>query len=723
MRTAASTRAVGLAVLLGCGPSPTAPESCRTAGTCPPGTTCSPLDNRCYESIFPSVDEQLVEPLRSTVLEIETGVSVPVVSREVLVTFADDARPEDYNGVIAAARDSGAEPVGQIPDLQLLQIRTGSDDDILPLVGQLQQFPGVLTSDANYLLQARSHRRPACPDAGDSDVCDAPAFWWVNDIHAADAWHETIGRAEAPICLIEGWPPDPEGAYDTARITDITALRLNHLEDEHAMWVLSVMIAPGDDGHPMLGMGWNTPALVFDSGGVLGFPISYVELGILRCARAGAVVANLSIGYFDQTETLYRATEPWFRKRVAIAMRRLGDSAMLIAAAAGNISLELDREDLFPLGLDSMLRPAWEERVLYVTGHEGIFGNVQYVYGSAVDLSAPGVDVAIPQGGSWQEASGTSLAAPLVAGTVALMVSARNAHGQPTDAATTKQALLDTADQPGGEGTMRFLNAGRAVAGDISCGDGTCDASASENCSSCESDCGTCGTVGEMVDVPAGAFWMGCNETVDADCRPEEYPYHEVALSAFRIDTTEVTVEAYAACVNGGFCSTPDVAGGCNWGVVGRETHPVNCVSWYDAQAYCGWAGKELPTEAQWERAARGGDGRRYPWGNATLTCARANYPGCVSQTEPVGSHTSGASPYGALDMAGNVWEWVADWYDSAYYSSSPKSDPPGPTGGSGRVLRGGSWANGSIRASERARTDQLAARVAHYGFRCASEP
>ena len=251
--------------------------------------------------------------------------------------------------------------------------------------------------------------------------------------------------------------------------------------------------------------------------------------------------------------------------------------------------------------------------------------------------------------------------------------------------------------------------------------------------------------VGEgMVLIPAGPFKMGCNSARDRFCVTNEKPYHEVYLDAFSIDKHEVTVAQYQRCVEAGRCVKPrdksDIKY-CNWGHGGREDHPINCVSWHDARKYCKWAGKQLPTEAQWEKAARGTDGRIYPWGNQGAGCKYAivdaimddGSDGCGrDRTWPVCSKLAGNSPYGLCDMSGNVWEWVSDWYGEGYYGGSSGRNPKGPGSGSQRVLRGGGWGSlistlradhrrvGHLRASSRDRHDPTL-RSPDFGFRCVS--
>lgn len=190
--------------------------------------------------------------------------------------------------------------------------------------------------------------------------------------------------------------------------------------------------------------------------------------------------------------------------------------------------------------------------------------------------------------------------------------------------------------------------------------------------------------------VPAGAFSMG-SDSGSAD----EKPIHSVTLDAYYIDKYEVTNAAYKRCVDAGVCNPPKQSSSYTrdayYSTPEFDEYPVIYVDWNMANAYCEWRGDRLPTEAEWEKAARGLDGRTYPWGE-NIDCDKANYGSCVGDTTEVGSYLDGVSPYGLHDMAGNVWEWVADWYDSDYYSNSPSSNPLGPSSGQYRVLRGGSW-------------------------------
>ena len=224
-----------------------------------------------------------------------------------------------------------------------------------------------------------------------------------------------------------------------------------------------------------------------------------------------------------------------------------------------------------------------------------------------------------------------------------------------------------------------------------------------------------------MLYVPAGEFMMGSPDQEDEQTASELYmdafweaeddekPQHAVSLDAFWIDQTEVTNAMFAAFLN---AMGNQKEGGVLWldarapralirqqagrwqPVNGYQDHPVVEVTWYGARAYCEWAGRRLPTEAKWEKAARGTDGRKYPWGNEPPTCELANFDGrCfLRATTQVGSYPTGKSPYGVLDMAGNVWEWVADWYTPDYYAHSPRDNPQGPESGESRVIRGASW-------------------------------
>jgi formylglycine-generating enzyme required for sulfatase activity len=194
--------------------------------------------------------------------------------------------------------------------------------------------------------------------------------------------------------------------------------------------------------------------------------------------------------------------------------------------------------------------------------------------------------------------------------------------------------------------------------------------------------------------VPEGNFNMG------GYFYAEERPFHGEYLSSYWIDKTEVTNSMYAKCVHAGSCQLPDRLSSATrlnyFGNPQYDNFPVIYVNWNDAASYCKWAGARLPTEAEWEKAARGTDGRNYPWDpgawNVGPTNDLLNYNSFIGDTTIVGKYPSGASPYGALDMAGNVWEWVNDWYDANYFATSPTINPQGPSSGTYRVQRGGAW-------------------------------
>ena len=224
-----------------------------------------------------------------------------------------------------------------------------------------------------------------------------------------------------------------------------------------------------------------------------------------------------------------------------------------------------------------------------------------------------------------------------------------------------------------------------------------------------------------MVLVPRGKFILGSNIG-----NFTEQPVHEVELDAFYMDIYEVTNSAYKACVDAGECTPPglNALGGfltSYYDDPQYSEYPVVYVNWFQARSYCAWRGAQLPTEAQWEKAARGTDGLTYPWG-PYITCNRANYGGCVNLTSAVGSFPEGASPYGVYDLAGNVWEWVADWYSDTYYQTSPfPSDPLGPAEGLFRGLRGGSFVDDENAQRSFFRHRELPEQFNwNIGFRCA---
>ena len=248
----------------------------------------------------------------------------------------------------------------------------------------------------------------------------------------------------------------------------------------------------------------------------------------------------------------------------------------------------------------------------------------------------------------------------------------------------------------------------------------------------------------DMVLIPAGEFIMGTDsEQANADQKPA----HQVYLDAFYIDKHEVTNAQYEEFILAGGYKKREFWTEAGWDFIQKfqfdasewhqiETplqyggnsvstepdHPVIGVSWYEANAYATWAGKRLPTEAEWEKAARETDGRIYPWGNE-MDFSKLSYFPHVTKVQVVGSFPDGASPYGVMDMAGSVWEWCSDWYAENYYPQSPRKNPKGPDQGEFRVLRGGGW--DSIRLQLRCtyRYYELESRRTYnVGFRCVQE-
>jgi len=243
-----------------------------------------------------------------------------------------------------------------------------------------------------------------------------------------------------------------------------------------------------------------------------------------------------------------------------------------------------------------------------------------------------------------------------------------------------------------------------------------------------------------MVLIPEGEFIMGSEEGF-----PDEAPVHMVWIDAFYIDLTEVTNQQYRGCVEAGVCQPPRRTSCCTedanrapiwpdyFGNPEFDDYPVIFISWYDAYTFCQWRGARLATEAEWEKAARGTDGRTYPWGNEEPTPDHLNFTWPETMfdqrplytTAPVGSYPLGASPYGVLDMAGNVYEWLWDAYAPDYYQYSPYRNPTGPEDGEYRLTRGGSFYNQAFRNRSANRNNAyIPASSVHFdgGARCARD-
>ena len=210
-----------------------------------------------------------------------------------------------------------------------------------------------------------------------------------------------------------------------------------------------------------------------------------------------------------------------------------------------------------------------------------------------------------------------------------------------------------------------------------------------------------------LVYIPEGEFLMGSADT-DELAQVMEKPQHSVFLDAYWIDQTEVTNKQYRPCIEAGVCQPPPFTTMYNSYLNDSEfdDYPVVFVSWDDAQAYCSWVGRRLPTEAEWEKAARGTDGRIYPWGDDAPNDDLLTFNGKFDLPQMVKSHPGGVSPYGVYDMAGNVWEPVSDWFDHEYYSKSPSTNPTGPDSGNRHAVRGGGHRNGDqyVRSAYRLR-------------------
>lgn len=220
----------------------------------------------------------------------------------------------------------------------------------------------------------------------------------------------------------------------------------------------------------------------------------------------------------------------------------------------------------------------------------------------------------------------------------------------------------------------------------------------------------------EFVYLPGGTFHYGC-EPQDTQCAGDEQPGKTVTVQPFWLGKTTVTVASYSKCVSAGACTEPSTGiGYCNWSLRGKENHPVNCIDWNQATAFCGWIGGRLPTAEEWEYAAKGGESRIYPWGDEAPDANRAlfgkTYP---AETAPAESYAGGASKHGLQNMVGNVFQWTASELDAAKRQGA--FSDPSPQ----KEIRGGTWADPPphLRASSRWGFPPLS-RASTFGVRCA---
>lgn len=251
------------------------------------------------------------------------------------------------------------------------------------------------------------------------------------------------------------------------------------------------------------------------------------------------------------------------------------------------------------------------------------------------------------------------------------------------------------------------------------------------------------GCVSGTVSVPAGSFKMGCDETIEKKCPEDTVPLHEVGLSGYVMDKFEVTVGLFQKCIDENVCTnenaeephyrTSSENDQCNIGNPDRLNHPANCVTWYGAKAYCEWLGKRLPTEAEWEYAAKSGKSAMYPWGDTPKASCKNNVmydetkgDGCGNNvTFPIGSRADGVSEHGIYDLAGNVTEYTNDWYEKNFYSTAEAAQkdtqgPAEPEKNKSKVVRGGSFIYGEDRARSSFRSSaELDGSAINFGFRC----